>query len=64
MDDKERFMNFEFTPSWVEVEAKPMKKDLPTLIAEKELLKNELFEIQQKQDRLANLSKFYKQSLS
>lgn len=64
MDDKERFLNFEFTPNWVEVEAKPLKKDLPTLIAEREILKNEMLEIQQKQDRLSNLSKFYKRSFN
>ncbi len=67
MDMKEIFENGCFSPSWNEVEEKevfiPQRKDLPTLLAELEDIKNSIDDIKARQWHLAKLMKFHQEGL-
>ena len=67
MDMKELFENGCFSPSWNEVEEKevfiPQRKDLPTLLAELEDIKNSIDDIKARQWHLAKLMKFHQDGL-
>ncbi len=67
MDMKELFENGCFSPSWNEVEEKevfiPQRKDLPTLLAELEDIKNSIDDIKARQWHLAKLMKFHQEGL-
>lgn len=67
MDMKELFENGCFSPSWNEVEEKevfiPQRKDLPTLLAELEDIKNSINDIKARQWHLAKLMKFHQEGL-
>ncbi len=68
MDMKEIFENGCFSPGWTEVEEKeiyvPQRKDLATLLAELEEIKNSLDDIKAKQWHLAKLMKFHNEGLA
>ena len=67
MDMKEIFENGCVSPSWNEVEEKevfiPQRKDLPTLLAELEDIKNSIDDIKARQWHLAKLMKFHQEGL-
>ncbi len=67
MDMKELFENGCFSPSWNEIEEKevfiPQRKDLPTLLAELEDIKNSIDDIKARQWHLAKLMKFHQEGL-
>ena len=67
MDMKEIFLNFFFSPGWNEVEKKevyvPQRKDLTTLLAELEDIKNSIDDIKARQWHLAKLMKFHREGL-
>lgn len=67
MDMKEIFENGCFSPSWNEVEEKevfiPQRKDLTTLFAELEDIKNTIDDIKARQWHLAKLMKFHQEGL-
>lgn len=67
MDMKEIFENGCFSPSWNEVEEKevfiPQRKDLTTLLAELEDIKNSIDDIKARQWHLAKLMKFHQEGL-
>lgn len=68
MDMKEIFENGCFSPGWTEVEEKEIyvqqRKDLATLLAELEEIKNSLDDIKAKQWHLAKLMKFHNEGLA
>lgn len=68
MDMKEIFEQGCFSPGWAEVEEKeiyvPQKKDLTTLLAELEDIKNSIDDIKARQWHLAKLMKFHNEGLS
>jgi hypothetical protein len=64
-ETKDRFLNFEFSPAWTEVEEKkPLRKSLYELIEEKENISKTLEEIELKKERLANMLKFHQMDFS
>ncbi len=67
MDMKEIFENGCFSPVWNEVEEKevyvPQRKDLTTLLAELEDIKNNIDDIKARQWHLAKLMKFHQEGL-
>jgi|GEM_PF-624537 len=78
MDDKELFENFCFLPDWSEIDEDvlkahnkyddqsvymPQRKDLPTLLAELEQIKNNIKDIKAREWHLAKLMKFHRQGL-
>lgn len=62
----ELFMENCFLPCIGEVEAKtvPQRKDLETLLAELEVIKNNIEEIKAKEWHLAKLMKFHKEGIA
>ncbi len=60
----ELFMENCFLPCIGEVEAKPMHKDMETLLAELEVIKNNIEEIKAREWHLAKLMKFHKEGLA
>lgn len=67
--DKKDFFNGCFPGNWVEADIKQEKqeqqrKDVATLLAELEEIKNGFERIQEKQIRLQNLMKFYRGELA
>ena len=65
-DVSELFMENCFLPCIGEVEAKPVyqHKDLETLLAELEVIKNNVEEIKAKEWHLAKLMKFHKEGIA
>lgn len=57
------FMENCFLPCIGEVETKPVHKDMETLLAELEVIKNNIEEIKAKEWHLAKLMKFHKQGI-
>ncbi len=70
MNEKELFDNLCFLPSWTECETKqeerfiPQRKDLSTLLAELEGIKNQIEEIKAREWYLAKLIKFNKEGVA
>lgn len=69
MSNRKDFFNGCFPANWVEVDIKDkeeihQRKDVATLLAELEEIKNGFEKIQEKQIRLQNLMKFYRGELA
>ena len=68
MDMKEIFDNGCFSPGWAEVEENevfvPQRKDLTTLLAELEVIKNSIEDIKARQWHLAKLMKFHNEGFT
>lgn len=68
MNEKELFENNCFLPCWTDEEAikpyVPQKKDLTTLLAELEEIKNNIEDINAREWHLAKLMKFHKAGLT
>lgn len=73
MDNKKDFFNGCFPGNWVEVDLKKeeivqkqeqQRKDVATLLAELEEIKNGFEKLQEKQIRLQNLMQFYRGELT
>ena len=78
MNDKELFENFCFLPDWSEISEDalkahnkyddqsvymPQRKDLQTLLAELEQIKNNIEDIKAREWHLAKLMKFHREGL-